>query len=49
MGKRKTHDKCARCGSRSFNKRKKVCSFCGFGASKRLKRVPQARRKARIR
>ena len=48
-GKRKTHVKCPRCGSRSYHNRKKRCASCGFGASKRLKRVPQAKKKRRLR
>ncbi|MFH1054731.1 MAG: 50S ribosomal protein L37e [Candidatus Altiarchaeota archaeon] len=49
MGKRKTHVKCGRCGSRSYHQRKKVCASCGFGRGPRLKRVPQAKRKRRLR
>jgi large subunit ribosomal protein L37e len=31
------HIICRRCGRRSYHVRKKACSACGFGASKRLK------------
>jgi large subunit ribosomal protein L37e len=39
MGKRqkKTHIICRRCGKRAYHVRKKVCSACGFGKSKRIK------------
>lgn len=32
------HIICRRCGRRSYHVKKKVCSACGFGASKRIKR-----------
>ena len=36
LGKRhnKTHTLCVRCGKRSFNIQKKVCSSCGYPSSK---------------
>ncbi|MDT8357106.1 MAG: 50S ribosomal protein L37e [Methanomicrobiaceae archaeon] len=39
MGKRqkKTHITCRRCGKVSFHARHKVCSFCGFGRSRRMR------------
>ena len=46
-GKRKTHVTCPRCGKKSYHQRKKRCAACGFGAGKRLKRVPMAKRKKR--
>lgn len=47
MGKRqkKVHIKCRRCGSKSFNVRRKVCTSCGFGQSKRM-RKPKWKKKA---
>ena len=48
-GKRKTHVRCPRCGSKSYHARKKRCAACGFGKSRRLKRVPMAKRKNRTR
>ncbi len=40
MGKRqkKTHILCRRCGSRSYHIRDSICSACGFGKSKRIKK-----------
>ena len=40
FGKRnkKTHIRCRRCGRHSYNVRKKRCSACGFGASKKIRR-----------
>ncbi|MEM4267536.1 MAG: 50S ribosomal protein L37e [Candidatus Woesearchaeota archaeon] len=32
---KKTHIPCRRCGNYSYHIRKKVCSSCGFGKSKR--------------
>ncbi|MGD0330810.1 MAG: 50S ribosomal protein L37e [Nitrososphaeria archaeon] len=38
-GKRpRTHMICRRCGKPSFHVSKKRCSFCGFGASKKLRK-----------
>ncbi|MEA2046788.1 MAG: 50S ribosomal protein L37e [Euryarchaeota archaeon] len=39
MGKRqkKTHIKCRRCGSVSFNYHTKTCVSCGFGRTKKLR------------
>jgi len=30
-----THVKCRRCGEKSYHRKKKVCSSCGFGTSKK--------------
>ncbi len=30
------HEKCGRCGNKSYNVNKKQCSKCGFGRSKKL-------------
>ncbi len=40
MGKRnkRLHIRCRRCGRNSFHSKKKVCSACGFGSSKRIRR-----------
>ncbi len=39
FGKRnkKTHIRCRRCGKNSYNARKKSCSACGYGRSKRIR------------
>ncbi|MCC7550780.1 MULTISPECIES: 50S ribosomal protein L37e [Methanobacterium] len=39
FGKRnkKTHIRCRRCGKNSYNARKRYCSACGFGRSKRVR------------
>jgi large subunit ribosomal protein L37e len=39
FGKRnkKTHIRCRRCGKNSYNARKRFCSACGFGRSKRIR------------
>lgn len=34
---KKTHIYCRRCGKRTYHKRKKACSSCGYGKSKRLR------------
>jgi len=34
---KKTHIQCRRCGSHTYHVRKKVCSACGFGKSKRVR------------
>ena len=33
---KKTHIRCRRCGSRSYNVRHKTCAACGFGRSKKI-------------
>lgn len=41
MGKKghaKLHIKCPRCGRNSFHKKKKKCSHCGYGKSKRIRK-----------
>jgi len=40
MGKKnkKLHIHCRRCGKKSYHIKKKVCSACGFGKSKRIKK-----------
>ena len=38
MGKKsgkKSHIQCRRCGNHSYHVRKKVCSSCGYGKSKK--------------
>ncbi|EKF86288.1 50S ribosomal protein L37e [Methanobacterium formicicum] len=39
FGKRnkKTHIRCRRCGKNSYNARKRYCSACGFGRTKRVR------------
>ncbi|MDY6864606.1 MAG: 50S ribosomal protein L37e [Halobacteriota archaeon] len=39
MGKRqkRSHIKCRRCGSVSYNTHNKYCVSCGFGKSKRMR------------
>ncbi|OYT42083.1 MAG: 50S ribosomal protein L37e [Candidatus Altiarchaeales archaeon ex4484_43] len=34
--KRHTHVRCKRCGKNSFHVRKKVCTSCGYGKTKRF-------------
>jgi len=34
---KKTHIVCRRCGKRTYHIRKKRCSSCGYGKSKRLR------------
>jgi large subunit ribosomal protein L37e len=36
---KKLHIACRRCGRHSYHITKKVCSACGFGKSKRLKKL----------
>ena len=40
MGKRnkKTHIACRRCGKIAYHIRKNVCSACGYGRSRKLKK-----------
>jgi len=40
-GKRnkKTHIACRRCGKRAYHIRDGVCAACGFGKSKRIKKM----------
>lgn len=44
-GKVKTHVVCKRCGSKSFNHRKEICSSCGYGRGPKLKNKPQGKKK----
>ncbi|HID90382.1 TPA: 50S ribosomal protein L37e [Candidatus Bathyarchaeota archaeon] len=37
-GKKLIHQRCRRCGRRSYNIRKGHCAACGYGRSKRIKR-----------
>ncbi|HHI30306.1 50S ribosomal protein L37e [Methanosarcinales archaeon] len=39
QGKRqkRTHIKCRRCGRVSYHTNKKICSYCGFGRTKRMR------------
>jgi len=40
MGKKsgkKTHIHCRRCGKRTYHKRKKKCSSCGYGKTSKLR------------
>ena len=37
-GGRPTHIRCRRCGRHSYHVRKKKCSFCGYGASSKLRK-----------
>ncbi|MDG7001421.1 MAG: 50S ribosomal protein L37e [Nitrososphaerota archaeon] len=37
MGRKKTHMRCRRCGHHSYHMRHKKCSYCGFGASTKLR------------
>ena len=40
MGKRnkKSHIACRRCGKITYHIRKKICSACGYGKTKKLKK-----------
>lgn len=41
MGKKghaKLHIKCRRCGSNSYHKKKGICSACGYGKTKKIRR-----------
>jgi large subunit ribosomal protein L37e len=39
---KQNHIYCRRCGERTYHKKKKICSHCGYGKSTKLKkRVPQ--------
>ncbi|MFX1465470.1 MAG: 50S ribosomal protein L37e [Promethearchaeota archaeon] len=42
---RKVHIMCRRCGRRSYHIRKKQCSACGFGRSKRIRRYSWTNKK----
>jgi large subunit ribosomal protein L37e len=42
-GGKKTHIICRRCGRHSYHIRKKRCSFCGFGETKRIKKYSWAK------
>ncbi len=38
-GRAKLHVPCRRCGRRSsFHKKKGICSYCGYGRSKRMRK-----------
>ncbi len=43
-GGKKTHIICRRCGRHSYDIRKKRCSACGFGESKRIRRYSWSKR-----
>jgi large subunit ribosomal protein L37e len=45
MGGKRAHTICRRCGKHSFHLQKKVCSSCGFGASKKIRSYNWAREK----
>ncbi|MFW6025056.1 MAG: 50S ribosomal protein L37e [Candidatus Woesearchaeota archaeon] len=34
---KKSHIQCRRCGNHSYHIRKKVCSSCGYGKSKKMR------------
>ncbi|RLF62417.1 MAG: 50S ribosomal protein L37e [Thermoplasmata archaeon] len=42
-GGKKTHIVCRRCGRYSYHIRKKRCSYCGFGESKRMRKYSWAK------
>ncbi|MCD6108976.1 50S ribosomal protein L37e [Euryarchaeota archaeon ex4484_162] len=42
-GGKKTHIVCRRCGRHSYHIRKKRCSYCGFGESKRMRKYSWAK------
>jgi len=46
-GKRqkKTHIACRRCGKISYHIRQKICSSCGFGRSKKIKKLNSNRKR----
>jgi large subunit ribosomal protein L37e len=50
MGKRQknTHIVCRRCGRKSYHARHKVCSSCGFGKSKRMRKYSWVTKKPKI-
>lgn len=35
---RKTHIRCRRCGRHTYHAQKKVCSACGFGKTKKIRK-----------
>lgn len=35
--KKQTHGKCRRCGRKSYNLSKGICTACGFGKHKKMK------------
>ena len=37
-GKAKLHIRCRRCGNPSFHKKKKICSYCGFGKTPKIRK-----------
>ena len=36
--KRKLHIRCRRCGNPSYHKKRKVCSYCGYGKSPKIRK-----------
>jgi len=44
-GRAKLHLRCRRCGKPTYHKKKKVCSSCGFGKSKRLRKYKWLKKK----
>jgi ribosomal protein L37E len=42
----KTHAKCPRCGKKSYHIRKKECSSCHYGISKKTKNPPPKKKKS---
>jgi len=36
-GKAKLHYPCRRCGRSSYHKKKGICSYCGYGRSKKMR------------
>jgi len=44
-GKSKFVVRCRRCGNRSFHRRKKKCSSCGFGATKKIRQYSWKKKK----
>ena len=37
-GKAKLHMRCRRCGNSSYHKKKGICSYCGYGKTKKLRK-----------
>ncbi|MFA6089562.1 MAG: 50S ribosomal protein L37e [Candidatus Woesearchaeota archaeon] len=45
---KQNHIHCRRCGSRSYHKKKRVCSACGYGKSARIKKPGTVPKKSKV-
>ncbi|MBN2141858.1 50S ribosomal protein L37e [Candidatus Woesearchaeota archaeon] len=48
MGKKsgkKSHIRCRRCGEHSYHVKDKVCSYCGFGKSSKIRKYSWRKKK----